>query len=285
MIKPGLNRRLIVSLLAVGAAAAGGLACSSDNSGGTGGNGGGAGAGGAGGIAATGAGGGGGVGTGGAGGVATTDGGSAGRDGGGVTATGGAGGNSATGGTGGGGVGTGSGGATGTVDAGPGDAPLAPLSDGQVAAIMIEANGGEVLAAGVASSKSMNPAVLDFAAMMTTDHNAANARLVAILQSTHIAAEDSDQRRTLSMQADLTLNGLWAAPLPTFDTTYVQSQVEMHMMVLALLRDVLIPTTQNAQLRAELQMEQTAVTAHLQHAQQLLAALAADGGASDARGQ
>jgi putative membrane protein len=249
----------LACLLALGGA----TACSDNNgNGGTGGNGGGNG----GGIG----------GNGGRADAGTADGGGTGGAGG----PGGTGGRTGTGGstgTDGGAVGTG--GSTGDAAAPDGGAPL---SDAQIAAIMIEVNGAEVRAGQVANSRASNTATLAFATMMVTDHLAATGRLQIVLQSANINAADSPDRRALAAEGMQTLDTLWATPASTFDRVYLQSQVTMHTQVLQMLDAKLIPAAQNAALKSELQTERTAVMAHLTLAQQLLTNLTTDGGAADA---
>jgi putative membrane protein len=150
-------------------------------------------------------------------------------------------------------------------------------SDGQIASVMLEANSGEVAAATVALAKATSPAVVTFATMMVSDHTMANGRLAIILQQQNITAADSTVRQMLAMQAAQTVTTLLATPASAFDQAYVTSQISMHTMVLQLLDAQLIPKAQNATLKAELQMERTAVMAHLTAAQQLASSLA-DGG-------
>ncbi len=168
----------------------------------------------------------------------------------------------------------------GAVDAGLGDAG-AVLTDGQIASIMIEANTGEIAAASVALAKAANPAVTPFAALMVTDHTAANGHLAGIVQQQNIPLGESAVRQMLAMQAAQTVNALIATWPGMFDQAYVQSQIAMHTMVLQLLDGQLIPDAQNAALKAELQMERATVMSHLTAAQQLETPQA-DGGAPDA---
>jgi putative membrane protein len=164
------------------------------------------------------------------------------------------------------------------------DAPAAMLNDGQVAGVMLEANAGEVQAGNVANARSMNPAVRMFAAMMITDHTGATQTLEATLAAQAIEAVDSPLRRMLSEQAAQTLNSLWAASPSGFDVAYADSQVAMHMMVLGLLDQTLIPMTSNAALKMDLQAARMTVTMHLMAAQQLRLKLSADGGVPDSMG-
>jgi putative membrane protein len=176
-------------------------------------------------------------------------------------------------GAGGGGGSGGGGGADGGTDA------AAQLSsDGQVAGVVVEANSGEVHAGTIARVRSRNEAVRAFAGRMITEHSAANEMMDALLLAQGLVAADSQTRQTLSGQATQTLNSLWAASPSGFDVAYADSQVAMHTMVLNLLDSTLIPTAQNAQLKASLQTMRQAVATHLAAAQQLRASLSADGG-------
>jgi putative membrane protein len=115
----------------------------------------------------------------------------------------------------------------------------------------------------------------------------ANTRVQALLLAQGVRAEDSATRRTLSDDAAAVLDDLWAAPAASFDVVYVDSQVAMHMAVLSLMDTVLIPSTENAAMKAELQAQRAAVAAHLAMAQQLRSTLGSDGGvdgATDAAG-
>jgi len=152
------------------------------------------------------------------------------------------------------------------------------LSDGQIAGVMIQANHAEIGVAEIAQTRANTPAVHAFADMMVTDHTMANVSLLTLLQAEGIMATDSGPRQMLEMQASDVTTSLWGAPAGMFDTIYAQSQVTMHMMVLQLLDTTLIPSTQSASLRTELQTERNVVTDHLTAAQLLLAQLSSAGG-------
>jgi putative membrane protein len=92
-------------------------------------------------------------------------------------------------------------------------------------------------------------------------------------------------RRMLSQQTAQTMDTLWAASATTFDTVYMDSQISMHMMVLQLLDSMMIPATQDADLKADLQMSRTAVAAHLAHAQDVRAGLTGGGNQDGGAGQ
>jgi putative membrane protein len=145
--------------------------------------------------------------------------------------------------------------------------------------VAIAANQGEVQEAQLAQSKSVNPAVLDFAMTMITDHNAAVMRLQQVLDNANLMTADSPQRMSLSDSATMTYNQLFGLSGSAFDRAYAMSQVTAHQTVLNLFDQTLIPSATNANLKAELQTERMAVTMHLTAAQTLVSTLATDGGA------
>jgi putative membrane protein len=214
----------------------------------------------------------------------------AGRDGGagtgGSTAGTGAAGNAGTGGGGNAGSAAGTGaagtaGADGGADAG--DAAVV-VNDSQISGVMIEANTGEVHAASIASGRTKTAAVRTFAAMMITDHSMANQSLFTLLDAQGLTASNSLLRQASSDQADMTLNLLWGVSAANFDLAYADSQVTMHMNVLSLLDNVLIPMAQNAALKTSLMQARATVAMHLAAAQALRASLVSDGGAEAGTG-
>jgi putative membrane protein len=191
----------------------------------------------------------------------------------------GTGGSGGTGGTG----GTGTGGSTGTssldggVDAAAGDGGTT-LSDSQAAGVMMEANSGEVMVGNLAVSRAQGASVRAFAQQMVTDHSMANQKLMMLLQRVGLSAGDSPVRQMLAMAAQTTLTQLSAQTGAAFDAAYLASQVSMHQQVLKLLDDVLIPSAQNADLKAELVSARATVAMHLSTAQSLAASGGGDGG-------
>jgi predicted outer membrane protein len=161
---------------------------------------------------------------------------------------------------------------------GAGGTAVPALTDAEIAGVMIEVNNGEIAAGGVADSRAENASVRAFAATMVADHTNANHSLSTALQQAGITASDSSDRQSLAAGATETTMMLWSVAAASFDATYVQSQVTMHMMVLQLLDTRLIPGTQSQALKTELQAARATVMNHLTGAQQLQAQLAAGAG-------
>lgn len=86
-----------------------------------------------------------------------------------------------------------------------------------------EAGIAEVDAANLAESKSSSQPVKDFAAMMVTDHTAANDKLKALAATKNISLPTSASVMQISKKAELdVLSG------DTFDKAYIKSQVKAH---------------------------------------------------------
>ena len=231
----------------------------------------------------------------GSGGVSGTGGvlGSGGAGGKGGSATGGAGGTGGAfaggGHAGGGGIGGGGRGATGGAagNGGAGGAGGAAgateiLTDGQIIAILLEANAGEVHTADVADVRATDGDVQTFSAQLRADHTAAELRLNALVQSDGFIVSDSGQRQMVADMANDAVNALWMAPMAEFNRGFVQAQIMLHASVLDLIDEVLLPQVSSTALRSEVQSERNAVSIHLDVAHTLAMALDNSSGAGGA---
>jgi putative membrane protein len=160
---------------------------------------------------------------------------------------------------------------------GAGDA-AARLTDTEVAGVMLEANTGEVGAGQVAATRAAAMPVQDFAQRMINEHSAANRSLSMLLDQQSITPADSPVRRMLGATAHDAVDMLWATPAGSFDRVYMQSQVDMHTMVLTLVDTVLLPSVTNAALRGAVMEMRATVVMHLADARALLASGFGDGG-------
>jgi hypothetical protein len=148
--------------------------------------------------------------------------------------------------------------------------PNGSLTDGQVAAIILEAHHGVVHLAEVALIRSHADAMRSFATTLRDDHNAAMAKLQLVLQAASILPLDSALRQAVAAQAAQAVGNLWATASASFDAAFSQLQVGLHETLLQLLDD-LTPGAQVAGLKAELQSELATEMSHLAAAQQLAA--------------
>jgi putative membrane protein len=159
---------------------------------------------------------------------------------------------------------------TGTADAKPSAPPAAatkpdPLSDEQIAAITDGANSSEIAQAKLAQSKSKDPAIQRFAAMMISHHGEAKQKQAKL----KLKPAESGTSTALQVDADSTLNALKADDGKDFDQAYITAQVTGHQKVLDVINDQLLPSVKNADLKAYLEEIKPRVEEHLKQAKQL----------------
>jgi putative membrane protein len=146
-------------------------------------------------------------------------------------------------------------------------------SDPQIAGIVVTANQIDIEAGKLARANSKTKEVQDFAQQMITDHTAVNKQAAALAQKLGVKPEDSDTSKSLKQAAaDATkkLKGLKGAE---FDKAYVDREVAYHQQVLDAIDKVLIPSAQNAELKALIEKVRPAIAAHLEHAKHLQASV------------
>ncbi|HEY9010551.1 MAG TPA: DUF4142 domain-containing protein [Devosia sp.] len=144
-------------------------------------------------------------------------------------------------------------------------------TDPQIAHIAYTAGQLDVAAAEQALGKSKNQEVLDFANLMKRDHAAVNEQALALVEKLGVTPEDNPISQALSTQAADKLAELDKLDGGAFDAAYVANEVAYHHAVNEALRTTLIPSAQNAELKALLETGLTLFTEHEQHAQHLAA--------------
>jgi len=147
-------------------------------------------------------------------------------------------------------------------------------SDPQIAGIVVTANSIDVDAGKLAKSRTKNKQVSEFAQLMITDHTAVTQQAGALAKKLGVKPEDSDTSKSLKAGAAdniKTLKGLKGA---AFDKAYVDHEVAYHQAVLDAVDKVLIPSAQNAELKALIVKVRPAFVAHLDHAKMVQADLA-----------
>lgn len=150
--------------------------------------------------------------------------------------------------------------------------------DPQVLAIVLVANTGEVQQGQLAEGKAIAVDVRNFAAMMVTDHTAAQQREQHLVQITGIAVQPSATSQLLQAASDAMIAQLQPLTGVTFDRAYITGQIQEHSQVLTLIDSVLLPAASTDLFRTELRTVRAAVVAHLAEAQRIDGLLRADGG-------
>jgi len=142
-------------------------------------------------------------------------------------------------------------------------------SDANIAAIVTNANQGEVDQGQTASTRASSDDVRAFARMMVTDHTNALNQANSLWSRANITASDNDVSRALQSGSRQTVSALSTYSGTDFDRQYINSQVDVHQWLLSTLDNTLIPSAHNRQLRDFLQTQRTAVAMHLDRARQI----------------
>jgi putative membrane protein len=164
-------------------------------------------------------------------------------------------------------------GGTGAVPA-PEPAP-APLTDANIAAIVVAANNADISYAQIAIAKASGPAVRAFAQTMLTDHNAVNKAAVDLVTKLGVTPEENVTSLDMRDHAASVRDRVRELTGAEFDKAYIANEVTYHRDLLQAIDAALIPGAKNAELKALLESTRPAVAHHLAMAEQLKAELGA----------
>ena len=148
-------------------------------------------------------------------------------------------------------------------------------SDPQIAAIVVTANQVDIDAGKLAESKTASPSVKSFAQRMVIDHGSVNQSATELVQKLHVTPEPNATSKSLQHGGDQNVAALKKLSGAAFDRAYVDHEVVYHQTVLDALDKTLIPSAQNAELKALLVKVRPAFVSHLEHAKQIQKELAA----------
>lgn len=141
------------------------------------------------------------------------------------------------------------------------------LTDPEIASVAVVANQIDINNAKIAKDKSKNADILKFAQTMTDDHSAVIKQAVALVTKLKVTPKDNAVSKKLLSDAEKTQKALRAKSGKAFDKAYIDNEVAYHKAVIAAINDLLIPQSQNAELKKFLQDVVPAFNAHLEHAE------------------
>lgn len=141
------------------------------------------------------------------------------------------------------------------------------LSDPEVASVAVAANQIDISYAAIAKEKSKNPEVLKFAETMTNDHKAVIAQATDLVKKLNVTPKDNSVSQKLNADAEATKKKLQSASKETFDKTYIDNEVAYHKAVISTVENLLIPESDNAELKDFLKNVVPALKTHLAHAE------------------
>jgi putative membrane protein len=141
------------------------------------------------------------------------------------------------------------------------------LSDAEVASVAVVANQIDIAYAEIAKEKSKDAEVVKFAETMIRDHNAVLGQASALVKKLGVTPKDNAVSQQLLAGADKTKKSLRSKSGKAFDKDYIDNEVSYHKAVISTVQNVLIPETENQELKDLLQGILPALNTHLSHAE------------------
>ena len=154
----------------------------------------------------------------------------------------------------------------------PAQAAAGP-TDPQIAHIAYTAGNIDVEAGKQALKMSHNATVREFAQQMVRDHQAVNAKALALVKKLKVTPEANATSASLTKAADAESAKLSKLKGADFDREYMRNEVAFHKTVNGALASTLIPSAHNAELKSLLETGLTLFKEHQAHAEQVAAKL------------
>ena len=148
------------------------------------------------------------------------------------------------------------------------------VNDAQIASIVVTANQVDIDAGKLAASQGSNAEVKAFGKQMATDHAGVNKQAVALVTKLKVTPEDNPTSQSLKQGGVDNVKNLRTLKGAAFDKAYIDHEVTYHEQVIDAIDKTLIPSAQNADLKALLVAVRPAFVGHLEHAKMIQTALA-----------
>ena len=148
-------------------------------------------------------------------------------------------------------------------------------SESGMATLLLLANRAEAGYAEVALARVTRPDVKELAQRLATDHAALGIQLGEIVARLDITPTDEPAGLSFRERSNARRARLRAATERGIDSTYVQLEIDTHHELLDLVDQQLLPAARHAELKEYLAALGPALRAHLAHAEQVRATLAA----------
>ena len=148
-------------------------------------------------------------------------------------------------------------------------AAAATPTDPQIAHIAYTAGTIDIAAGKQALARARNTKVRDFAKEMVRDHQAVNAKALALVKKLHVKPEDNPTSQGLSKAAAAERAKLARLKGAAFDREYIKNEVAYHKTVNGALENVLSPSARNGELKSLLETGLTLFREHQAHAEEI----------------
>jgi putative membrane protein len=141
------------------------------------------------------------------------------------------------------------------------------LTDPEIASVAVTANQVDIDYAKIAETKSKDADVVAFAQTMAKDHKSVIDQAVALVTKLKVTPKDNAVSKKLNADAAKERKALNAKSGSDFDRAYINNEVSYHKAVISTVENVLIPESQNAELKGLLQKVLPVLKTHLEHAE------------------
>lgn len=148
-----------------------------------------------------------------------------------------------------------------------------PVTDAQIAAIVVGANTIDVEYGKLARSKSRDAEVRQFAESMISSHTAVNELAAALASRLQLTPEENGTSRELAVAAAAKRTELSGLSGAAFDRAYIANEIAFHELVLSAIDSTLLPHARNAELKELIESVRPAIAGHLEHAKLVQARL------------
>lgn len=143
------------------------------------------------------------------------------------------------------------------------------LNDAEIASVAVTANQIDVDYAALAKKKSNNKDVIRFAQTMQDDHNSVIKMATDLARKLGVTPQDNDVTQSLLSQSRTQTDLLNSKSGKDFDKTYIDNEVAYHEAVINSVETVLIPQSENQELKDLLIRIMPTLKSHLEHAKKL----------------
>lgn len=147
------------------------------------------------------------------------------------------------------------------------------LTDPEIASVAVTANQIDVDYGKIALKKATNKNARKFAQTMIDDHTSIIDQAVALATKLGVTPKDNAVTQSLLDGAQKMKKTLNSKKGKAFDKAYIDNEVSYHEAVISTIKNVLIPETQNAELKELLQSAMPLLEHHLEMAKTAQSAL------------
>ena len=146
-------------------------------------------------------------------------------------------------------------------------------NDAQIAHIVVTANQVDIDAGRIAAAMATRAEVKAFGTMMASDHAGVNRQATELAARLKVTPQDNATSQSLKDGGEKNVSTLKTLKGAAFDKAYIANEVAYHQAVLDAIDKTLVPSAQNAELKALIVKVRPAFVAHLERAKAIQVAL------------